>query len=227
MWRNLTNATSNWTHSSWSSDGSSSRNKSSRYNRLRSGPTKSYSHPANLAGVAETPSLESLDKICNGNEAEAQKQKNKGQHNTNGGQTNPIKKKSANKQQTIKNSFTTSSFLSFSAFRADNECSSKKLGYGKKDDQIVQGKTTSSEVDAGIIPTKTADDEVKDRCPLPILNSRQTGQQNAECCVLEHVISDLGKKFSLLSKAFTIAISFTENTYLDLPAAVEGTNKIG
>ncbi|CAL8141251.1 unnamed protein product [Orchesella dallaii] len=63
MWKNLTSATTNWSFTGNGAKKGLPTSKSSqrtRYNRLRSGPTKSYSQPANLISLASSSSCESL-----------------------------------------------------------------------------------------------------------------------------------------------------------------------
>lgn len=194
MWRNLTNATSNWTITSSSSSSQSSssslvKNKSSRYNRLRSQPTKSLSQPANLAGLGETTSLESLaDDVDIGSSMEGERrQKCEENINVGRGAINP-------KKSTIKHSFTTASFLPFST----NECSSKstKAVDTKEFPSGIDCNKNSSKTPSRILSSDGNSIEKNSSLGETTLNSTatQTNRRKEEFCVVEHVISDVGKR---------------------------------
>lgn len=205
MWRNLTNATSNWTSGGGGAGvgGTKSscvtKSSRSRYNRLRSSfPTKSYSQPANLASFLEDPttSLESL---------------------AGGGETGTCKTAAAVQDQqsikknnkTIKHSFTTSSFLPFSScsFSRENESSSSSsTSSAVKNPQTTTQRGINNKGDddnmvvVGRIPSRTGQQSSSSSVATNIAKTNdedargtQSQQKADEFCVVEHVISDLGK----------------------------------
>lgn len=212
MWRNLTNATSNWTSGGGGGDGVGgtksfcvTKSSRSRYNRLRSFPSKSYSQPANLSSFLEdtTTSVESLagggeKSACKSSAPAVQDQQS-------------IKKSN----KTIKHSFTTSSFLPFSScsFSRENESSSSSSSTssaaGIKNPQTTAQKGINSKGDddddddvvvVGRIPSRTGQQSPSSSVATNIAKTNdedargtQSQQKANEFCVVEHVISDLGK----------------------------------